>query len=211
MAKFNLIFAGYKGEASVHSEAARCFGEVLERELGDDVDFTLFSDTLTQGHKSGDLPGMVTEGEISFCYMATVRFAKFVPECVLFDLPFITNDRAELFGALDGALGDFFKDAMAKATPHKVLGFGTMGCVILPIGSGPFIRRRIAVGSPFALKSVRLLEIFFAPLDLRRGRSILKFTAIRSSHRRSRLRTTICRRSITSEVVPHSWTVQRPF
>jgi TRAP-type C4-dicarboxylate transport system substrate-binding protein len=127
MAKFNLIFAGYKGEASVHSEAARCFGEVLERELGDDVDFTLFSDTLTQGHKSGDLPGMVTEGEISFCYMATVRFAKFVPECVLFDLPFITNDRAELFGALDGALGDFFKDAMAKATPHKVLGFWDNG------------------------------------------------------------------------------------
>jgi len=122
-----LRFAGYKGEQAVHTEAAKRFGIALERELGDGFTFSLIADALAEGYKSGDLPGMVADGRLDFCYIATLRFADMVPECLLFDLPFIADDRAALFEKLDGPLGDFFKSEIEKKTPHKVLGFWDNG------------------------------------------------------------------------------------
>lgn len=120
-------FAGYKGAESVHAAAAARFGERLLAELGEEASFEDMADALAEGHKSGDLPGMVADGTLDFCYIATLRFADEIPECLLFDLPFIAEDRDALFAKLDGALGVYFKTAIERETPFKVLGFWDNG------------------------------------------------------------------------------------
>jgi TRAP-type C4-dicarboxylate transport system substrate-binding protein len=127
MAKYDLTFAGYKGEKSIHAAAALQFADALTGKMGDEVHCAMMPDTMAQGHKSGDLPAMVASGEVDLCYMATVRFAKFVPELILFDLPYIADERAQLFERLDGDLGAFFIAEMEKTTPYKVLGFWDNG------------------------------------------------------------------------------------
>tara|TARA_Y100001936_G_scaffold247997_1_gene294979 strand:+ start:193 stop:1062 length:870 start_codon:yes stop_codon:yes gene_type:complete len=111
----------------VHAAAVDKFGARLVEELGQQVSFEQMSDALAQGHKSGDLPGMVANGSLDFCYIATLRFADKVPQCQLFDLPFIAEDRSNLFSRLDGALGDYFRAEIERETPHKVLGFWDNG------------------------------------------------------------------------------------
>jgi TRAP-type C4-dicarboxylate transport system substrate-binding protein len=44
------------------------------------------------GRMSGDLPQMVSSGELT-CYLSTVRFTQWVPEIAVIDLPFIVKDR----------------------------------------------------------------------------------------------------------------------
>jgi TRAP-type C4-dicarboxylate transport system substrate-binding protein len=44
------------------------------------------------GRMSGDLPQMVSSGELT-CYLSTVRFTQLVPAIAVIDLPFIVKDR----------------------------------------------------------------------------------------------------------------------
>lgn len=127
MAEIEFSFGGYKGETSVHAEAALRFGQLLKDKLGDRLAYRMLSDTDVQGQGSGDLLAQVADGNLDFCYIASVRFASVVPEFVLFDLPFIAEDRPALFKALDGELGDFYRRALEKATPFKLLGFWDNG------------------------------------------------------------------------------------
>jgi len=118
---------GYQRPASVHSRAAARFGERLKAALGGRIDFELIGDVLALGHGSGDLPRMVASGELSMCYISTVRFTGAVPELKLLELPFVVRDRASLFRALDGELGERFRRRMHEATPFRLLGFWDNG------------------------------------------------------------------------------------
>lgn len=120
-------FGGYQVPASVHNRAAMRFGELLAERLGDQVAFELIGNVLDLGRKSGDLPLMVESGELSGCYMSTVRFTKAVPEFKLLELPFVVRNRDSINRALDGALGDFFRRRMLDTTPLRVLGFWDNG------------------------------------------------------------------------------------
>lgn len=115
-------FGGYQKPASIHNRAARLFGDALARKLGERIAFELIGDVLALGRKSGDLPTMVENEELSGCYMSTVRFTKAVPELRLLELPFLVKDRASVFTALDGELGDLLRRRMLEATPFRVLG-----------------------------------------------------------------------------------------
>ena len=86
-------FGGYQPPASIHNQAARRFGDLLEQKLGDRISFELIGSVLDLGRPSGDLPVMVESGELSFCYMSTVRFTGAVPELGLLELPFLIRDR----------------------------------------------------------------------------------------------------------------------
>jgi TRAP-type C4-dicarboxylate transport system substrate-binding protein len=118
---------GYQKSASIHNRAARLFGEVLVRHLGPRISFELIGNVLELGRKSGDLPTMVESGELSGCYMSTVRFSKAVPELKMLELPFVVKERASLFAALDGEPGGFLRRRMLEATPFRVLGFWDNG------------------------------------------------------------------------------------
>jgi TRAP-type C4-dicarboxylate transport system substrate-binding protein len=118
---------GYQGPTSINTRAAAHFGEILRRELGDRVRFELVGDVLSLGRKSGELPEMVAQGELSACYMSTVRFAPAVPELKVLELPFVVASRPAALAALKGPLGSLFADRMRAATPFLALGFWDNG------------------------------------------------------------------------------------
>jgi TRAP-type C4-dicarboxylate transport system substrate-binding protein len=127
MNSLTLKFGGYQPPASIHNQAGRRFGEVLKDTLGERVAFELIGSVLDIGRLSGDLPIMVEKGELSFCYMSTVRFTAWVPELRLLELPFLVRDRAAVWRALDGELGGVFIDRMHARTPFRVLGLWDNG------------------------------------------------------------------------------------
>lgn len=122
-----LKFGGYQPPASIHNRAARRFGEGLERRLGDRIAFELIDSVLDLGHLSGDLPAMVETGELSFCYMSTVRFSEWVPELQLLELPYLIRDRGTAWAALDGELGQLFVRRLHATTPFRVIGLWDNG------------------------------------------------------------------------------------
>jgi TRAP-type C4-dicarboxylate transport system substrate-binding protein len=120
-------FGGYQGPGSINTRGAVRFGEVLQRELRDQIRFELIGDVLARGRKSGDLPDMVEKGELAACYMSTVRFASAVPELKLLELPFVVHSRPAAIKALNGPLGDLFSTRMRERTPFRALGFWDNG------------------------------------------------------------------------------------
>jgi len=118
---------GYQPPASIHNQAARKLGALLEQRLGDRIAFELIGSVLDLGRPSADLPVMVETGELSACYMSTVRFARDVPELQLLELPFLIRDREAAWRALDGALGQRFTRRLQETTPFRVLGLWDNG------------------------------------------------------------------------------------
>jgi TRAP-type C4-dicarboxylate transport system substrate-binding protein len=82
---------------------------------------------LALGHKSGDLPGMVESGELSMCYISSLRYAKWVPELALFDLPFLFPDRPAAYKVLDGKLGQSLRAKTAAQSPFQLLAYWDNG------------------------------------------------------------------------------------
>jgi TRAP-type transport system periplasmic protein len=127
MSPIVIKFGGYQEPASIHNRGAEKFGEGLKQRLGERVRFELIGSVLKLGRPSGDLPLMVEQGELAFCYISTVRFTKWVPELKLIELPFIVKDRAGAQAAFNGALGDLYKRAMQERTPWKLMGIWDNG------------------------------------------------------------------------------------
>jgi TRAP-type transport system periplasmic protein len=122
-----LRFGGYQPPASIHNQAAARFGESLGARLGDRIAFELMGSVLDVGRPSGDLPDMVEGGELSFCYMSTVRFTAWVSELAILELPFLVRDRATAWRALDGELGALLIRRVHERTPFRVLGLWDNG------------------------------------------------------------------------------------
>jgi TRAP-type C4-dicarboxylate transport system substrate-binding protein len=127
MSPISIKFGGYQKPASIHNRAAARFGEILKAQLGERVAFELIGDVLAVGRGSGDLLPMVERGELSCCYISTVRFTRWVPEFKLLELPFIVQSRPAIIQALDGELGAYLKRRVREATPFRVLGFWDNG------------------------------------------------------------------------------------
>ena len=120
-------FGGYQKPASINTRAAAFFGEILRQKLGNRVEFELIGDVLQLGLKSGDLLPMLARGELSCCYISSVRFTHAVPEFKLLELPFVVKDRRSINAALDGGLGDQFKRRVRDTMPVRILGFWDNG------------------------------------------------------------------------------------
>jgi TRAP-type C4-dicarboxylate transport system substrate-binding protein len=127
MKRIVMKFGGYQAPASVHNRAAERFGKLLGQSLGDRVAFELIGSVLKLGHRSGDLVPMVERGELSFCYMSTVRFSKAAPSLQLLELPFVVKDLPTVFRALDGAYGTEAAHSIDENTRCRVLGFWDNG------------------------------------------------------------------------------------
>ena len=125
--KLVIKFGGYQEPASIHNRAAARFGELLERQLGHRVGFELIGSILKLGRPSGDLVPMVERGELSFCYMSTVRFSRAAPQLQLLELPFIVTDRDTVFRALDGEYGEGARQQVQEKTACRLLGYWDNG------------------------------------------------------------------------------------
>jgi len=126
MDTIDIRFGGYQEPASIHNRAAAYFGERLKERLGERLRFELIGSVLKLGRMSGDLPIMVENGELTCCYMATIRFTPWVPDFKVFELPFVVKDRAAMHRAFMGTLGERFARQM-DASPFKLLGMWDNG------------------------------------------------------------------------------------
>jgi TRAP-type C4-dicarboxylate transport system substrate-binding protein len=122
-----ISLGGYQGPSSINTRAAAHFGERLEQRLGDRISFELRGDIHLFGHMSSELPALVERGELTACYISTLRFASWVPELKIFELPFVVRDRPTVVGALEGPLGAYFRQRMHERSPYRVLGFWDNG------------------------------------------------------------------------------------
>jgi len=123
-----LRFGGYQMPASIHNQAARHFGERLAARLGDDrVDFQLIGNVLDLGRPSGDLPAMVSGGELEACYISSVRFTGPVPEFGALELPFVVRDRPTVHRAFEGEFGALLEAGMHANTDLRLLGLWDNG------------------------------------------------------------------------------------
>ena len=120
-------FGGYQAPSSVHNQAGRRFGEILKKKLGKRIAFEQINSVLDLGHPSGALVPMVERGELSFCYMSTIRFSGAVPDLQLFELPFLIHDRDKAFRLLDGPVGIELRERIAATSRCRVLGFWDNG------------------------------------------------------------------------------------
>jgi len=122
-----LRLGGYQEPASVHNRAATRFGELLKEKLGDRVAFELIGSILKLGRGSGDLVPMVERGELSFCYISTVRFSRAAPELQVLELPYVVRDRVAAFTALDGEFGASARRHVDERTACRLLGYWDNG------------------------------------------------------------------------------------
>lgn len=120
-------FGGYQEPASIHNRAAARFGELLEQKLGERIRFELIGSVLKLGRPSGDLPVMVENGELDFCYISTVRFTGAASELKLLELPFVVKNRKAVCDAFMGEYGDLVKRRMREGTPFRLLGIWDNG------------------------------------------------------------------------------------
>jgi TRAP-type C4-dicarboxylate transport system substrate-binding protein len=127
MQSFTISLGGYQGPSSINTRAAARFGELLMERAGHRVAFELKGDIHQFGHTSSELPTLVASGELSACYISTLRFASWVPELRIFELPFVVRDRPTVIGALEGALGAHLRERMHERSPYRVLGFWDNG------------------------------------------------------------------------------------
>lgn len=127
MKPITIRLGGYQKPASIHTKGCLRFGERLREQLGDRVDFQFVPDVLALGHKSGELPQMVERGELSMCYISTLRFTKWVPQLGIFDLPFLFRDRTAAYRALDGALGTRLREQLIEKSPYRLLAYWDNG------------------------------------------------------------------------------------
>ena len=127
MQSIRISLGGYQGPSSINTRAAARFGEVLGQRLGDRVSFELKSDIHDFGRSSGDLPVMVASGELSACYISTLRFTSWAPQLAMFELPFVVRDRPTVIRALDTELGRVFSERLHERSPFRVLGFWDNG------------------------------------------------------------------------------------
>jgi TRAP-type transport system periplasmic protein len=122
-----ISLGGYQGPSSINTRAAARFGELLKQRLRDEISFELKGDIHAFGRSSSELPDMVASGELSACYISTLRFAAWVPELKIFELPFVVRDRSTVIGALEGPLGARLRERMHERSPFRVLGFWDNG------------------------------------------------------------------------------------
>ena len=169
--KISISVAGYQGATSVHTKGVKAFGGALKAKLGSPLNFSIDDNILEKGHKSGDLLGMVERSEFDMCYTTTIRFSEAIPECKIFELPFVISDRQKVYRALDGQLGKSLKNKFRAATPFHVLGFWDNGFRHVSNRAHPIRTPKDCVGLKIRTQMAPLLgeglkELGFEPMQL---------------------------------------------
>lgn len=120
-------FAGYQGEASVHTRAIRAFAATVEARLGAPWRVDVTANVTEHGHQAADLPAMVADGRLDLCYFNSSYLAGRVPSLALFDIPFVLAGREQIYQHLDSDVGARLSADVAAGTPFRVMKFWDNG------------------------------------------------------------------------------------
>ena len=127
MPMVTLHFAGYQPARSVHTRGLHVLRDFVAERAGGAVSITVTDNIVAHGRKAADLLTMVETGELDGCYFASSYLAARVPALSVFDEPFQAAPRDATFAALDADMGASLAEAVAAATPYRVLGYWDNG------------------------------------------------------------------------------------
>lgn len=146
-------FGGYQPANSIHTKAARLFGDALSSRMGDAIRFELDRDITAAGHNAADLLRMVENGDLTLCYFSSSYLAARVPAFALLDLPFMIKNRQQAYALLDGRFGQLLADQLAAHSGFSILGFWDNGFRHLS-------NRRRPIRKPADCQGLRLRTLF---------------------------------------------------
>ena len=167
--KENLIIAGYQGSDSIHTKSVEYFIDELSRDFV--TDFIM--DVTNDGDKASSLIEKTQQGEIHASYLLSSYFEKILPEIQILDLPYLFNNRNEVYNSLKSDLFNYI-DNKLKIKNLKLLGFWDNG--IRHISSKIKLIRNLSdckgqvirtTPSPLHIEIFRKLGFIPKPLDVR--------------------------------------------
>ena len=123
----HIRIGGYSPPDTSHSRAMVLFREKMDERLGGSVKTDIFWNVMDFGYAASDLLAMVECGLLGMCYFSTSYLVQRVPELDIVDLPFLFEDSAHAYGALDGALGEYLSERIEAQTGYRNLGFWDNG------------------------------------------------------------------------------------
>jgi TRAP-type transport system periplasmic protein len=162
-----LRFAGYQPARSVHTRGLHALAEIVAQRGTNALAIAVTENIVTEGHKAGDLFGLVANGALDGCYFASSYLAGLVPALGVLDLPFQAGSRAAAFAALDGAGGTLLRDAVAGTTPYRVLGYWDNGIRHISNGVRPIRRPADCAGLRLRTLDSALHQAAFRALGFR--------------------------------------------
>lgn len=118
--------AGYQGGKSILTTALHALAQALGP-VGCGWPVQVEADVTASGEKAADLFASIETGSRQIGYMASGYLSARVPALGVLDLPFSVTDRQQALAALDGAAGQFLREAVARDTGLHVLAFWDNG------------------------------------------------------------------------------------
>jgi TRAP-type C4-dicarboxylate transport system substrate-binding protein len=162
-----LRFGGYQPMRSVHSRGLHALADGVARRAGGELGIEVTENVVAAGHKAGDLFELVAGGTLDGCYFASSYLAGQVPALGVLDLPFQAGSLAAAFAALDGAGGALLDEAVAGATPYRVLGYWDNGIRHISNGVRPIYAPADCVGLRLRTLDSALHQAAFRALGFR--------------------------------------------
>jgi TRAP-type C4-dicarboxylate transport system substrate-binding protein len=162
-----LRFGGYQPARSVHTRGLHALAARAMHHAPDTLAIEVTDNIVATGHKAADLFTMVANGTLDGCYFASSYLTARVPALGVLDLPFQAASRSDAFAALDGAGGVLLAEAVAAATPYRVLGYWDNGIRHITNGVRPIHHPADCIGLSLRTLDNALHQAAFRALGFR--------------------------------------------
>jgi len=167
--KKELIFAGYQGPQSIHTQSANDF----LKNINDKFNTTFIMDVTSNNDLASSLIDKTINEEIHSSYLLSSYYEKIIPEIKLLDLPYLFKNRNEAYKLLETNFFKYINDILKKNN-LTLLGFWDNGVrhlsskiksIIIPDDCENQILR--TTPSPLHINIFKSIGFIPKPLDVR--------------------------------------------
>ena len=167
--KKELIFAGYQGPQSIHTQSANDF----LKNINDKFNTTFIMDVTSNNDLASSLIDKTINEEIHSSYLLSSYYEKIIPEIKLLDLPYLFKNRNEAYKLLETNFFKYINDILKKNN-LTLLGFWDNGVrhlsskiksIIIPDDCKNQVLR--TTPSPLHINIFKSIGFIPKPLDVR--------------------------------------------
>ena len=167
--KKELIFAGYQGPQSIHTQSANDF----LKNINDKFNTTFIMDVTSNNDLASSLIDKTINEEIHSSYLLSSYYEKIIPEIKLLDLPYLFKNRNEAYKLLETNFFKYINDILKKNN-LTLLGFWDNGVrhlsskiksIIIPDDCENQVLR--TTPSPLHINIFKSIGFIPKPLDVR--------------------------------------------
>jgi len=178
--KKELIFGGYQGPQSIHTQSANDF----LKNINDKFNTTFIMDVTSNNDLASSLIDKTINEEIHSSYLLSSYYEKIIPEIKLLDLPYLFKNRNEAYKLLETNFFKYINDILKKSN-LILLGFWDNGVrhlsskiksIIIPDDCENQVLR--TTPSPLHINIFKSIGFIPKPLDVRDFKIALKADTI---------------------------------